>query len=81
VIATEATVQQVEELFRADRGITKHSVATALGCSHGIAYNIMHDRLKFRKVWARWVPREPMYRGKKLAEWICLYSISYGMEM
>jgi hypothetical protein len=29
------------------------SVATALGCSHGLAYSIMHDHLKF---W--WVPRE-----------------------
>jgi hypothetical protein len=34
------------------------SVATALRCSHGFAYeySIMNDRLKFRKVWARWVP-------------------------
>jgi hypothetical protein len=31
-IATEATVQRVEELIRADRRITKDSVSTALGC-------------------------------------------------
>jgi transposase len=35
-IATEATVQRVEELIRADR-ITTYSVATALGCSRGLA--------------------------------------------
>jgi hypothetical protein len=40
-IATEATVQQVEELIRADRRRTIDSVATALGCSHGLAYSIM----------------------------------------
>jgi hypothetical protein len=57
-IATEETVQRVEELIRAD------SVATALGCFHGLAYSIMHDRLKFRKVCARWVPRELKDRGK-----------------
>jgi transposase len=57
-IATGATVQQVEELIRADRRITIDSVATALGCSHGLAYSIMHDRFKFRKVCTRWVPRE-----------------------
>jgi transposase len=57
-IATEATAQRVEELIRAD------SVATALWCFHGLAYSIMHDRLKFRKVCAWWVPREFMYRGK-----------------
>jgi hypothetical protein len=31
-IATEATVQRVEVLIRADRRITIDSVATALGC-------------------------------------------------
>jgi transposase len=52
-IATEATLQAVEELIRADRRITTDSVATALGCSHGLAYSIMHVRLKFRKVCVR----------------------------
>jgi transposase len=47
--ATEATVQWVEELIRADRRITIDSVATALECSHGLAYSIMHDRLSFGK--------------------------------
>jgi hypothetical protein len=36
-IATEATVQRVEELIRADRRITIDSAATALGRSHGLA--------------------------------------------
>jgi hypothetical protein len=49
-IATVATVQRVEELIRADRRITIGSVATALRCSHGLAYSTVHDRLKFRKV-------------------------------
>jgi hypothetical protein len=52
-IATEAALQRVDELIRADRRITMDSVATALGCSHGIAYGIMRDHLKFRKVCAR----------------------------
>jgi hypothetical protein len=34
------------------------SVATALGCSHGLAYSIMYQRLKFQKVCIWWVPRE-----------------------
>jgi hypothetical protein len=45
----EATVQQVQELIWADRRIMTDSVATALECSHGLAYNIMHGRLKFQK--------------------------------
>jgi transposase len=46
---TEATVQRVEEFIRADRRRTIDSAATALWCSCGLAYSIMHDRLKFRK--------------------------------
>jgi hypothetical protein len=50
--------QKQQELVRADRKITTDTVETALGCSHGLAYSIMYDRLKFRVVWARWVPKE-----------------------
>jgi hypothetical protein len=57
-VATEATVQRVEELIRADRRITIDSVATALRCSHDLVYSIMQDHLKFRKVCPRWVHRE-----------------------
>jgi hypothetical protein len=42
-IVTEATVQLVEELIRADRRKMIDSVATALGGPHGLAYSIMHD--------------------------------------
>jgi transposase len=63
-IATEAIVQWVEELIRADRWITIDSVATSLGCSHGLVYSIMHDCLKFQKVCARWVPTELNDREK-----------------
>jgi transposase len=48
-IATEATVQQVEEFIRADSEITMDSVATALGCFHSLTYRKMHDNLNFRK--------------------------------
>jgi hypothetical protein len=53
-IATGVTGQHVEELIRADRRIALDSAVTALGC---LAYSTMHDRLKFREVWAQWVPR------------------------
>jgi hypothetical protein len=65
-IATEATVQWVEELVQADRRTMTDSVATALGVSHGLAYSIMCDRLKFQKVRAEWVPRELKDRGEKM---------------
>jgi hypothetical protein len=40
-IATEATVQRVEELIPADRRIRIDSVATSLGCSHGLGYSMI----------------------------------------
>jgi transposase len=67
-IATEATVQCVEELIRADRRITIDSVATALVSTHGLAYSIMHDRLKFRKMCTRWVPKKLKNPKKKIIQ-------------
>jgi hypothetical protein len=48
------------ELIRADRKIIIDSLATALGCSHGLAYScsMMDDGLKSGKVVARWVLKE-----------------------
>jgi transposase len=48
-IVIEATVQQEEELIRAER-IATDSAATALRCSYGLVYSIIHDHLKFQKV-------------------------------
>jgi transposase len=48
-IATEATVQRAREFIRADRSRTIDSVATTLGCPHGLSYSIMHDRRSFGK--------------------------------
>jgi hypothetical protein len=45
-IATEATVQWVDKLSRADRIM---SVATALRRFHGLAYSKMHDLLEVSK--------------------------------
>jgi hypothetical protein len=52
------------KLIQDGRRITIDSVATALGCSHGLAYSIMHDHWKFWKVYAWWVPRELKDREK-----------------
>jgi hypothetical protein len=57
-------VQWVEELIRADGRVMIGNVTTELKCSHGLVFNMMHDRLKFRKLCARWVPRELKDRVK-----------------
>jgi hypothetical protein len=73
-------VQQAEELIRADRRITIDSVATALRCSDGLAYSIIHDLLKFRKVCARWVPRELKDREKMNRMDLCLQHLFWYAE-
>jgi len=42
-IAMPATLQSVEDIIRADRRVTIDAVATAIGCSHGQDYNMMHE--------------------------------------
>jgi hypothetical protein len=77
--ATEAIVQLEKALIRADRRITTDSVASALECFHGLAY-MMHDRLRFRKVCARWVPRELKDREKINRMGLSLHLLRYADE-
>jgi hypothetical protein len=57
-IATPAKLPYTEDIIRADRKVTIDALATAIGCSHGQAYSMMHERLGFHKVCSRWVPRQ-----------------------
>jgi len=41
-IATPERLQRVEDIIRAERRVTVDAVATAIGCSRGQAYNMMH---------------------------------------
>ena len=55
-VSTEARVQCVEQIIHNDRCVTINDVVHAVGCSHGTAYNVMYEQLKFRDVCAWWVP-------------------------
>jgi hypothetical protein len=57
-IATPVKLQRSKDIIRTDRRVTIDAVATAIGCSHGWAYNMMHERLGFHKVCSHWVPRQ-----------------------
>ncbi|KAG8224663.1 hypothetical protein J437_LFUL005105 [Ladona fulva] len=48
-ISMPEMLQRVEDIVRADRRVTIDAVATAIGCSHGQAYNMMHEGLGFHK--------------------------------
>lgn len=51
-------IERAEEMVMEDRRTTVDMVAVKLGVSHGSAHNILHNELGFRKVSARWVPRQ-----------------------
>ncbi|GFQ77909.1 histone-lysine N-methyltransferase SETMAR [Trichonephila clavata] len=55
---TDANVGKVDDMIRANRHITIDEVAEELGISHERAQNIIHNILRYRKVSARWVPRQ-----------------------
>jgi len=57
-----------KKIIRADRRVTNDAVATAIGCSHGQAYNMMHERLGVHKVCSRWVPRQliPQHKSQRM---------------
>lgn len=55
---TDANVGKVDDMIRVNRRITIDEVAEELGISHERAQNIIHDILRYRKVSARWVPRQ-----------------------
>jgi len=67
-IATPETLQRVEDIIRAKRRVTVDAVATAIGCSRGQAYNMMHEGLGCHKVSSRWVPRQltPQHKSQRM---------------
>ena len=49
-------VEKVAKLLNDDRRYTCSEIAQELDISHGSAHSILTERLKMRKVAARWVP-------------------------
>ena len=80
-IATLETLQCTEDIIRAERRVTVDTVATAIGCSRGQAYNMMHEGLGFHKMCSRWVPRQLTPQNTKAREWACHCSISSTTRM
>jgi len=63
---TPEMVAGVKRLQRENRCITLDEVVSELNSSHGSAHHIIHNLLGFRKVAARWVPRQ---LTPELKEW------------
>lgn len=59
VVATNnEVIEKIDALIRTDRRVSITDIASHTGISRGSVHMVVHDHLKFRKVSARWVPRQ-----------------------
>jgi histone-lysine N-methyltransferase SETMAR len=82
VVATdERTVAQINALIRADRRVSISDIVRSTGISRGSAHKIVQTNLKYRKVSARWVPRQLKPEQKAIRMMTSLDSLQrYDME-
>jgi hypothetical protein len=64
VSINEENTGQVCVLIRYSRRVTVDEVANKLQICDGCAYEIIHERLSFLKVCARWVPKQLMKENR-----------------
>ena len=54
---TNSNVEDARAMILENRRVAIDEMANHFEISHGSAYDIIHNRLGFRKVYARWVPK------------------------
>ena len=71
---TDSNVEDTRAMILENRRVTIDEVANHFEISHGSAYDIIHNRLGFRKVCARWVPKQltEEHRNNRVAICQCL---------
>ena len=57
-VITEDNIERVRDMVLFDRRVTIDAVAHVLQISHGAAYELMHNKLGFHEVCAKWVPKQ-----------------------
>ncbi|XP_025191027.1 protein GVQW3-like [Melanaphis sacchari] len=55
--STAETIEAVEKLLRSDRRLKIREMATQLDLLKTTVHEIVHEKLNFRKVCSRWVPK------------------------
>ena len=68
---TEDNIDCTCDIGLLDRGMTIDEVAHVLQISRGSAYELMHNKLAFHKVCARWVPKQLTEVHKQMRIDIC----------
>ena len=68
---TDSNVEDSRATILENRRVTIDEVANHFEISHGSAYDIIHNRVGFRKVCARWIPKELTEEQKNNRVAIC----------
>ncbi|GFW53271.1 histone-lysine N-methyltransferase SETMAR [Trichonephila clavipes] len=71
-VITSDLINKVNDLVRSDRRVTLRMLAPKVDVNYGAVWTIVHDRLRFRKVCAAWVPKQLTDQQKKLRMGIAL---------
>ena len=74
---TDEMTQQARKMVLANRRVAIDEVACSLQISNGSAYQIIHEKLGFHKVCARWVPRELIAEHKSKRVEICQHLLDH----
>ena len=67
----EQTIAQIDKLIRGDRRLRVKDIMAAVNIGAHAADEIIHERLRFNKVCARWVPRHLTDDNKEMRFSIC----------
>ena len=66
IVITSDLIDKVDDLVRSDRRVTLRMLAVKVDVSYGTVWTIVHDRLRYRKVCAAWVPKQLTDQQKEL---------------
>jgi hypothetical protein len=72
---TAQNEERARELILQNRRVTVDEIAKQLNISIGSAYSVVHDKLQFHKVCARWVPTELKDEHKHMHLGICSHHL------
>ncbi|GFY44188.1 HTH_48 domain-containing protein [Trichonephila inaurata madagascariensis] len=64
-VITSDLIDKVDDLVRSNQRVTLRMLPLKVDVSYGTEWTIVHDRLRFRKVYAAWVPKQLNDQQKK----------------
>ncbi|PNF39899.1 hypothetical protein B7P43_G00920 [Cryptotermes secundus] len=77
----EDNIEHARDMVLLDRRVNIDEVTNCLQISYGSAYDFIHNRLRFHKVFARWVPKQLTVFHKQTHLDICQQHLDrYGNE-